>query len=1228
MHQNLNLFNKLVAIILTIILQTSCSSDTGNTQDKTPPPSPPILSISPPILSIEDTYTGFGQIRDVLIDNEIVYVASGTSGLDVLKITSGKKLEKIGSLRLLGDGRAYSLEKNNNILYMASRSEGIYVIDVTEPTNPLIVTTLLTPAKASFLHIANNTLYVSATNYFLIFDVSTPSKPKLLSSELQSSPNQRMLVEGNYAYVAAYEKGIRIIDVSNPILPKTVAEKSVGSNIRSVSKNGDLLFIGGNDERLFSINVSKPSNPVTADELTLPNTSQTEQYDQISYDITGWKEFLLIANGGMGVQLVDASTPSAPTIKSGINTTGNSWGLALNNNTLIVADYLNVQLINIFETTDIDDDGVLDGADVFPRDPTEWEDTDNDGIGNNSDLDDDNDTYDDTVDAFPLDPNEWLDTDGDLVGDNSDAFVTDNTEWLDSDLDGIGDNADQDDDNDGIIDINDSYPNDQYNTIRITENGRSNGFPKLDGNHIAWRGYTSSGVSTIYYENLTTGTRVDVGSTATVRGFTGIPSLSNGQVAWRVWDDATDRLYIYLWDGAQTRLITDYPVGNFPMPWGYLPSYHSVDVALDNGQIAWAGWDGNDYEIYLWDGANTTQITDNSVNDYEAQLNNGQIAWTGVEANSTSFDVFFWDGLTITNVSNRPGYPDEDAHLMNGEIAWSGYNKFETKRDIYLWDGNTTKVVSPLVKQDFEPQINNSNDFITWNNTDNIDYNIFVWDGYETSQLDIPTAYKLKSPFANNGRIAYARDSADGADIYISEFRIDKDEDGYINSIDQFPLDITEWEDSDNDGIGNNGDTDDDNDGVLDTVDLFPLDPTEWADRDGDNVGDNADIFPSDPNESNDSDLDGIGDNADKVNQLTLTSVSLLTDTNTFTGQARGVLIEDGIAYVAEGTSGLGFYTIESDGKFTEQPLRRYNTPVCTDLECTDRSARTFAKIGDFIYLAKRHDGLLVLDISNPDETTLVTAIPTPTFPEKTKSKATFITVDNNIMYVSIRDGVMIFDISTPGNPVLLKSYETTSEFEHILVEDGIAYIAAYYSGIILLDVTDPSEPIKIAQQAVPNTGALPGESQIYAMWAVEKQGNYMFTAGESSGLHVFDVSNPLQPLHVANISLPSSANPLTILDQPPFHMEAVGNNLFIADGSTGIQVVDISDPLNPSIIAEHQISAGESHDFYIKDYTMIIGNYRGGGSAELVNLGTNLDHDGDGTPNYLDNFPLDSSQI
>lgn len=98
---------------------------------------------------------------------------------------------------------------------------------------------------------------------------------------------------------------------------------------------------------------------------------------------------------------------------------------------------------------DTDGDGVNDKQDVFPLDPKESKDSDNDAVGDGQDncmtqanatqvdVDHDgkgdvcdainDDTYDgdgdgviDKLDAFPLDPTETKDSDGDTVGDNKD----------------------------------------------------------------------------------------------------------------------------------------------------------------------------------------------------------------------------------------------------------------------------------------------------------------------------------------------------------------------------------------------------------------------------------------------------------------------------------------------------------------------------------------------------------------------------------------------------------------------------------------------------------------------------------------------------------------------------------------------------------------------------------------------------------------------------------------
>ena len=124
---------------------------------------------------------------------------------------------------------------------------------------------------------------------------------------------------------------------------------------------------------------------------------------------------------------------------------------------------------------DTDGDTIEDLPDAFPLDPTEWEDTDLDGIGNNADLDDDGDGYLDEYESIcgtdSISSSDTpLDYDGDLIpdciddnDDNDYCLDVDDEQPLneniciDTDKDLVDNSIDLDDDNDGILDTVETF---------------------------------------------------------------------------------------------------------------------------------------------------------------------------------------------------------------------------------------------------------------------------------------------------------------------------------------------------------------------------------------------------------------------------------------------------------------------------------------------------------------------------------------------------------------------------------------------------------------------------------------------------------------------------------------------------------------------------------------------------------------------------------------------------
>ncbi len=518
-----------------------------------------------------------------------------------------------------------------------------------------------------------------------------------------------------------------------------------------------------------------------------------------------------------------------------------------------------------YNTTD-QGDGVVD---AFPSEPTQWNDTDGDGYGDNPApafqpdacptvsgtstedrfgcLDADGDGWSDDGDTYPSDSLQWADTDGDGYGDNyyydvngaqlhmnqsGDAFPNDETQWNDTDGDGYGDN----------------YINASWDNFRPS----------------SWPGLLVSVANNIdtFPLDRTQWTDTDgdwVGDEQMSDRADGCPT---------VWGDSQyDRLGCPDTDGDGW--------SNPDAGWPATTDCYGAD-AFPADATQWCDEDNDGFGSNQ-SGNNPDECPNQAGTSTEDRL--GCVDWDD-DGYSNAGDPFPNDGTQWAdrdgdnrgdnpNGSNPDAFPDDSSQWVDADNDGYGDNPGGLNGDAFPNDGNQ------------------------WEDTDGDGYgDNFVdenGDGISEGVSDVcPTVYGQSSNPETRGCT-------------------DSDKDGYVDPLDEFPTDPFQWEDADGDGFGDNtavpsgddcvdvfgkstqnnrqGCPDSDFDGWADVDDAFPYDTLQWKDSDGDGWGDNyawfnetiedldnpgqtyvirnqtGDAFPQIDDQWSDMDGDGWGDN-------------------------------------------------------------------------------------------------------------------------------------------------------------------------------------------------------------------------------------------------------------------------------------------------------------------------------------------------------------------------------
>ena len=148
------------------------------------------------------------------------------------------------------------------------------------------------------------------------------------------------------------------------------------------------------------------------------------------------------------------------------------------------------------------------------------------------------------------------------------------------------------------------------------------------------------------------------------------------------------------------------------------------------------------------------QITDTNDDIYNGppSLYNGTIAWKAQDHNTLWYgEIFYWDGTTITNVSNNDDYPDAGPSLYDGTIAWAGMT------GLFYWDGTNSTEVPDTTNIDLacpEP-VSLYNGTVAWVGRVGNDHDIYYWDGTNSTKVTSESLLWVDSLSLFEGTIAW-----------------------------------------------------------------------------------------------------------------------------------------------------------------------------------------------------------------------------------------------------------------------------------------------------------------------------------------------------------------------------------------------------------------------------------------------------------------------------------------
>jgi hypothetical protein len=266
-----------------------------------------------PTLEILGSCETNGTAMGMDISGSYIYIADRSWGLSVVDISSPEAPAVVGEF--LNKGNTTLAEVWQNLVFLGDLYFGIQVIDVNKPDYPYLVNTIGVPGTLTAMTQSGDYLYVANTTGSLtiyhIIDALTVSPVGVVYLPGISTG---MVVSGNYLYSAAGKSGLAIVDVSNPASPLNVSTCTTDGDARDVAVGVNHAYVTYEPEGLQVIDISNPLAPFVAGSLTAPAETR-----HVTAPVNG---YVYLTGSDFDLLKINVSNPAQPLIVAYCQ----SWG--------------------------------------------------------------------------------------------------------------------------------------------------------------------------------------------------------------------------------------------------------------------------------------------------------------------------------------------------------------------------------------------------------------------------------------------------------------------------------------------------------------------------------------------------------------------------------------------------------------------------------------------------------------------------------------------------------------------------------------------------------------------------------------------------------------------------------------------------------------------------------------------------------------------------------------